>query len=237
MSVLPLKTIILGSPNSGKTTFLYNISPVFFTPIMKKKSMVEYLFMCNSFFDTKKETLIRIKEYIKKQKKLYMDEPFYLLLPFEDDLMFDILKGKNFVLATHRTAYFLLFEPQIIYLNENHESKNINILELGRLMSKPDFNFFINDIDFFSSFLNKFSDINIDKYVLEKIKKSSLSKNRTTYIVRDFILWYALNPGEFNKRYSQYKEIVHDFFALKSKSISKKNIELINKILEGFIKI
>lgn len=235
MSKLPLKqTIVLGYPNSGKSKFLRTFNSQIFSPIAKENKELKYFFVRRTFKRTRKETINALLEYFKNHHILYLDEPFYYLLPFEEDIFKKILK-RDYVIATHRTAYFLLSLPSIVLINKKGRVVDLKISELEKLIKKPSFKFFETDLINYFVFLNQFSDINLNREVIDKIKNYNDFKNtRTTYLIRDFLIWFAFHPGDFYIRAYEYKTIIQQFFKENCRGIPKSYQKVINKCLGNF---
>jgi GTPase SAR1 family protein len=201
MSRLSLsQTLILGCPNVGKSAFLKSLSNQIFTPIKKEGRKLKYLFVKKTFRETQEKTRKELLKYIKTHSILYLDEPFYYLLPFIEKELFRAILKKDYVMATHRAAYFLLFSPSIILINKKGGPINVKISVLKKLIRKPSLNFFQTDLINYSKFLNQFNDIHLDATVINKIKNYSLfRKTRTTYLIRDFLIWFLVcsSPGRF----------------------------------------
>lgn len=235
MSKLPLKqTIVLGYPNSGKSRFLRTLNSQIFSPIVKENKELKYFFVRRTFKRTRKETINALLEYFKTHHTLYLDEPFYYLLPFEEDIFKKILK-RDYVIVTHRTAYFLLSLPSIVLINKKGRVVDLKISELEKLIQKPSFKFFETDLINYSAFLNQFSDINLSREIIDKIKSYNDFKNtRTTYLIRDFLIWFAFHPGNFYKRVYEYKTIIQQFFKENCRGIPESYQKVINKCLGNF---
>lgn len=235
MSKLLKQVLILGCSNVGKSKFLEKLSYQIFTPVKKEGRNLQYLFAERSFRETQKRTRDALSKYIKSHSILYLDEPFYYLLPFEEKLFSEVLK-KNYIIATHRTAYFLLSSPSIIFINKKGVPININILELEQLIKKPSLNFFETDLINYSIFLSQFNDIQINPIIIEKIKNyPDFRDTRTTYFIRDFLIWFIFHQGDLHKKVDRYEKILSQFFEDNSKNISKDYQKVINKCL-GFLR-
>jgi len=76
------QTLILGCPNVGKSKFLKSLRSQIFTPIEKEGRKLKYLFTTKNFRETQEKTKKELLKYIKTRSILYLDEPFYYLLPF-----------------------------------------------------------------------------------------------------------------------------------------------------------
>ncbi len=161
-----------------------------------------------------------------------MDEPFYYLIPFFNIDIFKQLINNSYFIATHRTAYFMLLEPSI-YLIENKKSKKINAKELKELITKPEIDFFKKDMIEYAKFLNSFEDIHITKRELEHfINNPKLRNIRTTYIVRDALLYYISHPSEdIDLAIKKYLRALFNFFQRESRGIGKFYTEVIEKCL------
>ena len=236
MSKLLLKQILtLGCPNVGKSVFLKSFNSQIFTPIEKQGKRLKYPFIKKTFKETQGKTKKELLKYINTHPILYLDEPFYYLLPFTDKKLFRKILKKDYVIATHRTAYFLLSLPSIVLINKKGEPINIKIAELEKLIKKPSMNFFQTDLINYSNFLNQFSDIHIKAVTINKIKNYPPFKNtRTTYLIRDFLIWFAFHPGDFYKRAYEYKTIIQQFFKENYRDIPKSYQKVINKCLGNF---
>lgn len=229
------QTLILGCPNVGKSLFLKSLNSQIFTPIKKEGEKLKYPFAKRSFEETQKKTKKELLKYIETHPIFYLDEPFYYLLPFVEKKLFGKILKKDYVIATHRTAYFLLSSPSIVLVNKKGKPINIKISELGRLIRKPSLNFFQTDLINYSNFLNQFDDIYLDTTVIDKIKNYPAFKNtRTTYLIRDFLIWFVFHPGDFYKRVKEYKIIIQHFFKENCRGISKSYQKVINKCLGNF---
>lgn len=235
MSKLPLKqTIVLGYPNSGKSKFLRSLNSQIFTPITKENKELKYFFVKRTFKRTRRETINAILKYLKTHHTLCLDEPFYYLLPFEEDIFKKILK-RDYIIATHRTAYFLLSLPSTILINKKGRVIDLKISELEKLIQKPSFKFFETDLINYVGFLNQFSDINLNREVIDKIKSYNDFKNtRTTYLIRDFLIWFAFHPGNFYKKAEEYKKTIQKFFKKNCRNIPRSYQKVINKCLGCF---
>lgn len=235
MPELSLKQIlILGCPNVGKSKFLRSLSNQIFSPIKKRGEELQYPFIKKSFRKTQEKTRKALLVYIKTHSTLYLDEPFYYLFTPEEKLFWRVLK-KNYVVATHRTAYFLLSCPSIILINQKGRPLSIKISELGQLIKKPSLKFFETDLVNYSNFLNQFSDICLTQNIIDKIKNCPYFRNtRTTYLIRDFLIWFVLHPGDFYKRVDEYKIMINQFFRENYKNIPRSYQKVINKCLGDF---
>ncbi len=237
MPGLPLKQIlIIGYPNVGKSKFLKKRSRQkwIFTPIKKEGKILKYPFLERSFRETQKRTRDFLLRYIRNHSTLYLDEPFYYLLPFEEGTFFEIFK-KSYTIVEHRIAYFLLSRPSITLINKKGFPININILELEKLVRKPSLNFFEADLMNYSNFLNQFNDIHLSPILINKIKNHPDFKNtRTTYFIRDFLIWFVLHPSDLNKKIDEYKIIINNFFQENYKSVPKDYQRVIKKCLGSF---
>lgn len=229
------QTLILGCPNVGKSVFLKSLNSQIFTPIEKKGEKLKYPFVEKTFKETQEKTKKELLKHINTHSILYLDEPFYYLLPFTEKKLFGEIFKKDYIIATHRTAYFLLSSPSIVLVNQRGKPINIKISEIEKLIEKPSFNFFQTDLINYSNFLNQFSDIHIAATVINKIKNYPAFKNtRTTYLIRDFLIWSVSHPGDFYKRVYEYKTIIQQFFKENCKGISKSYQKVINKCLGNF---
>lgn len=235
MSSMSLKqTVVIGCPGTGKSKFLRNLGGEIFTSIKKRGEGLEYPFIKRSFRETQEKTRKALLEYIRTHPLLYLDEPFYYLLPFEEKL-FKAILTKNYIIATHRTAYFLLSCPSIILINQKGQPLRMKISELGQFIKKPSLDFFKKDLINYFNFLNQFSDIYLKPIVIDKIKRHPDFKNtRTTYFVRDFLTWFALYPGDFIERVKDYKIIIQKFFKENCRDIPRNYQKVINNCLGSF---
>lgn len=229
------QTLILGYPNVGKSLFLKSLSSQIFTPIKKEGEKLKYPFAKKSFKETQKKTKKELLKYISTHPIFYLDEPFYYLLPFVEKKLFGKILKKDYVIATHRTAYFLLSSPSIILVNRKGEHINIKISGIEKLIKRPSFQFFEEDLINYTEFLNQFSDVHLNRGVIKKIINNKDFKNtRTTYLIRDFLIWFAFHPGDFYKRVKEYKAIIQYFFKENCRGISKSYQKVINKCLGSF---
>ncbi|MBU4368026.1 hypothetical protein KKC49_04165 [Patescibacteria group bacterium] len=233
--LLKKQVLILGCPSVGKSVFLKSLNSQIFTPIEKNDEKLRYPFIKKTFKETQEKTKKELLKYINTHPILYLDEPFYYLLPLTEKKLFDEILKKDYVIATHRTAYFLLSSPSIVLINERGRPINIKISELKKLIKKPSFKFFQTDLINYSNFLNQFSDIHIEVAVINKIKNYPAFKNtRTTYLIRDFLIWFAFHPGDFYKRVYEYKTIIQQFFKENCRDVPKSYQKVINKCLGNF---
>ncbi|MFH1780794.1 MAG: hypothetical protein ABH841_02225 [Candidatus Nealsonbacteria bacterium] len=165
---------------------------------------------------------------------LYLDEPFYYLLPFEENVFQKIIK-RNYIIATHRIAYFLLSSPSILLINKKREKVKLRISELGKFIRKPTLDFFTTDLVAYANFLNQFNDVCLTKSLIDKIKNYPDFKNtRTTYLIRDFLIWFALHPGDFHERVKEYKITIRRFFLKNCENTPRSYQKVINKCLGCF---
>ncbi|MFA5086229.1 MAG: hypothetical protein WC468_01350 [Candidatus Paceibacterota bacterium] len=228
------QTIVLGYPNSGKSKFLKTLGNQIFSPIEKRTKKLNYFFVKKSFEKTREETISALSKFLKNRPVPCLDEPFYYLLPFEENIFKKILK-KDYIVATHRTAYFLISLPSIILINKKGQPIDLKISALEKIIQKPSFKFFEKDLINYSKFLNRFNDIHLSRDTINKIKNhKDFKKTRTTYLVRDFLIWFAFHPGDFYKKANEYKTLVQQFFKNNCGNIPKNYQRVINKCLGSF---
>lgn len=239
MSDLLNQTIVLGWPDSGKSHYLRTLDCPIFTPLDKKKDgSLKFYFIKPTFKQTQILTKRKLEDYISTQEgTIYLDEPFYYMLPFKEDSFQNVLT-KDYVIATHRTAYFMLNSPKIVLI-ENASPKEISPNKLEQLIEPPSIGFFESDTKNYASFLNKFKDIYVSEaYVQEVLNNSLMREVRTTYLVRDFLIWSALYGNKnFDSNIKNYVKTVGSFFKKYSKELKEPYKRVIRKALGSFLEV
>ena len=213
-----LKRIIIGEPSSGKSTYL------------KRSANRRYFNWRDYKSDTLSQTQERIRGEIQErlgEETLPMDEPFFINPPIQDQELFDGLCEGDYIVATHRIAYFLLSKPREIILVEKQRPRNISISELSSLVIKPSQRFYEDDLKRFAQFIRQFKDVDISTETLTLLKKDRIMQElRTTFLVRDALL--AISKGN---SLESYLKRVREFFSIRIEKVEKEFADVIRKQL------
>ncbi len=220
------KRIVIGMPDSGKTTYVKQFGTAL-SGCPKDENFPRQLMKSESFYLNYENLNRFVREYIKNTQNLLMDEPFYFLLMYQDGLIGELAK-KDFLIATHKIAYFLLLDPEITLL-DNKSAKTIGTTELQGMIETPDEKFFESDVLMFHRVLKNFGEIS------EKIPEIVLSNKylreiRTTYVVRDYMVELALGQ---TKTPSEYLDRIFSFFRKNYGSLNIGSKRIIDKVIFG----
>jgi len=218
MPVILEKTIIVGPPNSGKSTYIRGLN----SNILFWKD-----YRMNALKDTNKRIEEEIEKRLFRHNPFYADEPFFLIPPLLCPNLFGQFKNHSFFVSTHRISYFSLICPSKIILADNFSYTSITPERLVGLVEKPSEDVYYRDCRHFVDFLNTFSDVDISPETFEEIVKNPLlNAIRTTPFVRDAIIM-----GVYGVSIKEYLKRIIEYFNKNSKDIPITHRTIINKQL------